>query len=321
MSRPAALAIAAAALWLLLVPAAGRAAGPSVGGWAYNGVFDGHVRYVAVPFGQSTVVERLFAPGAQIDYYTELHRPLGVPMVALDGTGGGLSRDGRTLVLSEQLAGFRRPRSTFYVLNANSLGIRRVLHLRGDFAFDAMSPDAGTIYLIQLDPRDPTRYAVRALNAATGRLVRKPVVDPREPDEAMRGYPQARATSPDGRFVYTLYSGGKETFIHALDTTGRTAACIDIPRIPGQEPMALRLDGRRLTVLVNDLPASYVDTATRRVSAPAPAAAPKPAAADRQSGGGDGEPPLWVLLAGAAALALSGAAALGRRRRAGAVRP
>ena len=45
----------------------------------------------------------------------------------------------------------------------------------------------------------------------------------------MRGQPLTRATSPDGRWAYTLYDGaGKEPFIHALDTSTRSARCIDL---------------------------------------------------------------------------------------------
>jgi hypothetical protein len=63
-------------------------------------------------------------------------------------------------------------------------------------------------------------------------------VDPREPDEDMRGYPITRASSPDGRWAYTLYDGaGKHPFVHALDTQGRTAACIDLDGLAGRDDL------------------------------------------------------------------------------------
>ena len=201
-----------------------------------------------------------------------------------------------------------------------SLSVRTVLHLKGDFSFDAISPDASTLYLIQLSSRSFLRYSVRALDIASGRLLRKPVVDPREPDEAMRGVPYARVMSVDGRFAYTLYSGGDEPFVHALDTTGRTAACIDIPPIPDSAQMSLRLNGSRLTVLADGAPVSYVDTLTRRVTSAA-AAGPARSAPTHENAGG-GQPLLWALPAGAAAAALGAGAALSaRRRRAGPIRP
>jgi hypothetical protein len=46
----------------------------------------------------------------------------------------------------------------------------------------------------------------------------------------MSGMPVARASSADGRWVYTLYSvGDNYPFVHALDTVHRTAVCIGIP--------------------------------------------------------------------------------------------
>ena len=52
----------------------------------------------------------------------------------------------------------------------------------------------------------------------------------------MRGLPQTRVTSPDGRWEYTLYDGGGgEPFIHALDVVEGATVCIDLPMIsPGK---------------------------------------------------------------------------------------
>ena len=66
-----------------------------------------------------------------------------------------------------------------------------------------------------------------ALDLASGRLEGEPIMDPREPDEKMGGFPLSRTMSADGRWAYTLYTGGEETFVHALDTLkGRPAASI-----------------------------------------------------------------------------------------------
>ncbi len=65
-------------------------------------------------------------------------------------------------------------------------------------------------------------------------LIQKPVIDPREPDEAMRGQPVTRTMSPDGRWAYTLYDRSPDApFIHALDTRNLAAACIDLPSLQG----------------------------------------------------------------------------------------
>ena len=70
----------------------------------------------------------------------------------------------------------------------------------------------------------------------------------------MRGRPDLRATSPDGRWAYTLYDGnGKTPFVHALDTGRASARCIDLDALAGEKYLwDLRLTvgggGRRLVV-------------------------------------------------------------------------
>jgi hypothetical protein len=73
----------------------------------------------------------------------------------------------------------------------------------------------------------------------------------------MAGLPLSRASSPDGRWAYTLYDAdGGEPFVHALDTVGRTAVCIDLPqlaRVPSRHAYLLQIQirdgGRELAVL------------------------------------------------------------------------
>ena len=153
-----------------------------------------------------------------------------IPAVAYDGSASGLSGDRHTLVLIEPRTSFPRATTSLLVLRTPSLAHRALVRLRGDFSFDAVSPDGSRLYLIQyLSPTDPTRYAVRSFVLATMRLAPRPIVDPREPDEKMRGNPLSRAMSADGRFAYTLYDGGgTRPFIHALDTARATARCIDV---------------------------------------------------------------------------------------------
>lgn len=305
-------------LFLFVLPAAALASGPPVGGWAEGGVVGSGSRYVALPAGRGTLLEQFSVKGGQLVRTHYLKGKRGIPMVAQDGTPGGLSADGRTLILTSPRTSYPQRTSTLYLMNARNLTLRRRITLRGDFSFDALSPDGSTLYLIQLNPRNFTRYAVRALDTGSGRLIAKPVVDGREPDEVMRGIPLTRVMSPDGRYAYTLYGQGAKPFVHALDTRRRSAACIDIPRIPNSAQMSLRLKGRRLTVLADSVPISYVDTATRKVSGVTKAAPPRQA--PTAAGSGSRTLPAW-LVGGLAAAALGVAAMLGvRRRRAGAAR-
>src|SRR5919204_939137 len=306
MTTPRALACAAVVGFsLLAVPTAAGADGPPIGFLSPDGVASGQVRYVALPAGRGTLLEKLSLTTAKPLRTHSLGGRVGVPVIASDGTAGGLSHDGGTLVLGAERTTYPQVKSTLYVMNTGNLSLRRRIHLEGDFSFDAISPDGATIYLIQLDPRDFTHYAVRAFDTASWRLDPKPVVDRREPDEAMRGYPMTRVTSPDGRFAYTLYIGGEKPFVHALDTMRRSSACIDLPPLPNTSQFALRLKGRQLTVVVDGAPVALVNTATRHVAKPGaahPAAQPSP--------GDDGGPNVatWVIVAGAAA-ALAAAAA------------
>ena len=94
-----------------------------------------------------------------------------IPAVAYDGSPSGLSADGRTLVLINPRVRFPRAETTFAVVDTRTLRVRRTIVLRGDFSFDAISPNGRVMYLIEyLNPRDFTEYAVRAYNMRTGRM-------------------------------------------------------------------------------------------------------------------------------------------------------
>ena len=86
-----------------------------------------------------------------------------VPAVAHDGSAGGLSADGRTLVLIRPRRSFPRAATTFAVLDAERLRGRRLVRLRGDYSFDAISPDGRLMYLAEyVSRRNPNRYQLRA---------------------------------------------------------------------------------------------------------------------------------------------------------------
>ena len=155
------------------------------------------VRYVTVPAGDGeTLVARVRRRGGQVLRSRVLRGSFTVPAVALDGTASGLSADRRTLVLIRPRERFPQRATQLAVLDARRLALREVVELRGDFSFDALSPDGRTMYLIEYPSRrDPTRYAVRGYDVGAFRLLPEPVVDPSEPDERMRGIPITRATS------------------------------------------------------------------------------------------------------------------------------
>jgi hypothetical protein len=245
-----------------------------------------------------------------------------VPAVTLDNATTGLSKDGRTLVLARPTRSFPPASTPLAVLDTRRLSVRRRVVLPGFFTVDAISPDGRSVFLIQYAD-NVLDYRVRALDTRTGRLAARDIVDPREPDEQMGGLPMARAVSRDGRWAYTLYGGGEETFIHALDTVGRTAACIDLDMLPPDGDLSgIRLavspDGRRVAVRDRDRVVATVDARTFAVSEPgAPAARPSAPAPERRPAApppdDGGFPWLALLLVGGAVGVAAAALVLVRR--------
>jgi hypothetical protein len=93
----------------------------------------------------------------------------------------------------------------------------------------------------------------------------------------MTGMPLTRALSPDGRWAYTLYAGGEEQFVHALDTARSRAYCIDLPGVPAEDAGMLRLVARGgLVELVGETGrvVRRIAAATLRVTTPKAVAAP-----------------------------------------------
>ena len=234
----------------------------------------------------------------------------GIPRVARDGTTGGLSADGRTLIL-QQVARTRPGGHTrFAVLAARSLHLREVLRLPGSFSYDAMAPDGSALYLIQhLGARRDHSYLVRAYDLARGRMIGTPVFDPEDGPSPMNGYPLVRVTSPDSRWQYTLYGQGHgRTFIHALDTVARRAVCIALPHSSGGRP-GLELttgDGWGLGVTRASRLVATVDTSSFRVTPWPPPAAAQPVRGGRPGEAGSPGGGLGVVLGVLALLALGG---------------
>jgi len=302
--------LGSAAAALVLAPAAladGGTAGVTQG-WDGVVAANGQVRYVTLPGGDGTALAVIRTRGGRVQRFISIPGAWGIPAVTVNGAGGGLSADGRTLIVGEasrQTTPLRKE-SAFLLVDTKSLQTTGFINLKGDFAYDALSPDTRMLYLIEhVSAGQLSRYVVRAYDLRSSRLLPGKIADRTQRGWVMQGYPVTRVTSGDNRMVYTLYSNAEGyPFIHALDTVKATAHCIGIPWRGNrngvwQLRLALRDGGRQVAVARPD-GATYVsvNTTTYRLSHPATARAGFP----------------WWAVAVGGAFALGGLVVTRRRR-------
>jgi hypothetical protein len=203
------------------------------------------IHYVTVSDGaRGTLLERIDFARGTVFSWIRVAGSWGVPTVGNEYLSGeGLSREGRTLVLGSTAGPYASP-SKFLVVDPARMKVVRTIVLHGSFTFDALSPDGSRLYLIEYShgTSDLAHYIVRAYDMHTNRLVPGKIADRREREDSMAGYAMTRTTSADGRWVYTLYQKpNSEPFIHALDTVGAAAYCIDLPNNKGLYNIVLSL--------------------------------------------------------------------------------
>jgi hypothetical protein len=265
----------------LCSPALADGGGPDPGvmqGWTGVTAPGQQLRYVTLPAGKATVIASVSRSSGRVWGSRAVAGSWGVPMVANDGSTGGLSRDGRLLVLAgwnpPKTYGQLRTASRFLLVSTKGMKVWRRITLPGDFSYDALSPGGGTLYLIEhTSSKDVTTYRVRAYDLTAGRLLPRVIADRRQASWLMHGTPVTRTASADGRWVYTLYQQpGGYPFVHALNAVARTAICIGIPwkRVQDSLPMVrLRLDERAGSLTLQTFhgrPLFVVDTTTFWVS-------------------------------------------------------
>jgi hypothetical protein len=279
------LSVCAALLAIIVGAPSASADGPQaspglVFGWTGATAPGQPLRYVTLPARSQTVLASVRRSSGRVWNWRSLDGMWGIPRVANDGTFGGLSRDGRLLFLADwrpPANGALRTISRFLILNANTFRTWRKVVLRGDYGFDALSPDGGTLFLIEhVSRKDLTSYRVRAYDVHAQRLLPRVIADRSQADWVMHGYPVTRAASSDGRWAYTLYQQpGGFPFVHALDTVRRTAICVGIPWRRNQDilpstKLLLDENADKLTLTTRrGRPLFVLNTKTFRVSRPA----------------------------------------------------
>ncbi|HET7146644.1 MAG TPA: hypothetical protein VFI10_05530 [Gaiellaceae bacterium] len=272
MSRRLGLGLAALAA-VVLVPAALGAYPTPFAQQGGEGVAsrDGALRFVAAKSGDDTVVRALRSDGS-----VAMSRPVagsfGIPLLTYKGPGGGLFHDGSAFVL--QSVGFG-PETTFKIVDAGNLSTRDTIALEGTFAYDALSPDGGTLYLIQHTSSDDLQhYVVRAYDLREHALLPGKIADKTQRGWVMQGFPAARATTPSGRWVYTMYwNPNGFPFVHALDTVAGVAHCVGFaaPRPNSSTVLdyTLTVKGKKLLVRMRSgVLYRSIDRTTWRVTKP-----------------------------------------------------
>jgi hypothetical protein len=249
----------------------GPSPGLAIGGSGITGP-GGKLRYVAVPTEHGTLIESIRVHDGHVMRWNIIRGVLfGIPFVANDGSTGGLSRDLGTLILASYAGPPSGTAATrFAVFDTRRFRVVRYITLRGAYSFDALSPDASTMYLIQYtSSRNWNRYRVRAYDLEHGKLLRRVIADKRESAEAMTGWPLTRLTGPGGAWVYTLYGRPSGSiFIHALDAVHRAAICIDLPwrvRIDALPRLQMAMEHGRIVLTQSSVWIGYVDASSFRV--------------------------------------------------------
>jgi DNA-binding beta-propeller fold protein YncE len=178
--------------------------------------------------GTSTIVQAIDPLGGSVQREMSVKGAWQLPSIGLARLPGGLSADGRTLVLEAATAagsGTDAP-TRFAIVATEGTSAPRVITLPGRFTFDALSPDGTLLYVIEHLSRSD--YLVRQVDVRTGLLAAGAILDKRNVDERMAGYAATQLPGADG-WVYTVYRGEDGDFIHALDTQRGVALCIDLP--------------------------------------------------------------------------------------------
>src|SRR5438046_1255062 len=173
------LTFALVAAAVLTGPATGDGGGPNPGVEVLSGGVlspNGKTRYVAVPDGSRTVIAQVLVRNGFVLRTLTVAGRFGLPFVTNDGTVGGLSFDGRVLVLAAY--GQAVTSSRFAVVDIKRWRPGKVVRLPGNYSVDALSPKGRMLYLIEHTSLNAGyRYRVRAYDLGYDRPLRRAIVD------------------------------------------------------------------------------------------------------------------------------------------------
>lgn len=226
--------------------------------------------------GANTLLKAIRRSDGTVAMSRSIDGAFGITTLSPQGVyGEGLSHDGSMLVL--QSLGMN-PTTQFTLINTKDLSTRDTIALNGTFAYDALSPDASRLYLIQhKSVQDVQHYIVRGYDLNEHALLAGRIADKTQRNWIMQGWAVNRATTASGRWVYTLYANpGGYPFVHALDTVQGVAHCVGLPwpATDGNQTdvfnFTLGLKGSRLAVRRQDGTAyRFINTTNWKLSKPA----------------------------------------------------
>jgi len=190
--------------------------------------------YSAVPQGTQTIITITNAlTGSTMRSFTVAgsYSTAGTPYTTSD-----IATDGRWLALraTDQAGG------TIALIDTQKERLAKTLNLGLNFYLDAVSPDGGTLFLLQYLPGQNGRYYVRSYDVKASRLNDGIIADKDEVnDPRMLGSALTRQVAPDGKFAYTLYVDTTRNiaFVHMLPLVQgnnlpyppNIARCLDLP--------------------------------------------------------------------------------------------
>jgi hypothetical protein len=208
---------------------------------------------VSVIDSQSRAVERRLPLGATSGDWTHLYTATGgklgdydprtgnilhvtslpgdyhLPQTSINGLPGGLSQNGKWLVLEAFDDTPDGPPSATHLLVVDTTYARPAtrVDLAGYFGFDAITNDGKRMFLIQY--LSGGIYKVRSYDVGLG-LNPNVVFDKSDGSDAMTGLRISGVPSPDGNWLYSVYAReNNHPFIHALDIADGIAFCVDLP--------------------------------------------------------------------------------------------
>ena len=172
-----------------------------------------------------------------------------LPFATMTGVPGGLSQNGRWLVVQafDDTPEGPPKASHLLVIDTSYAKAPVRIDLPGAFEFDAISNDGRRVFLIEVV--SASSYRVRFYELGVG-LNPNIVVDKSDGTEAMTGLRVSGVPSPDGQWLFSLYVREHDSpFIHALNLDNAFALCIDLPgsgAASSDWSLAMSADGTRL---------------------------------------------------------------------------